>query len=235
MFEGGTAIMSEQTTKKEQLNEGKMMKALEWAYEKALDPGVPGIDSAYDMANDHKANQCKIEDGVNSLIRWQNAKAATSGFLSGLGGLITLPLAVPANISSVLFVQIRMIAAIAIMGGYDVKNDKVRTLIYASMCGNAAKEILKKAGVQVGKKLSMQVIKNISGAVLTKINQKVGFRLITKFGEKGVVNLGKAVPFVGGIVGATIDAVSTNTVGNVARNVFVGNNTEPSTTFSKAS
>lgn len=235
MFAGGMAIMSEQATKNEHLTESKMMTALEWAYEKALDPGVPGIGSAYDLANDHKVNKCKIEDGVNSLIRWQNAKAATSGFLSGLGGLITLPLAVPVNISSVLFVQIRMIAAIAIIGGYDVKNDKVRTLIYASMCGNAATEILKNAGVQVGKKLSVQVIKNISGVVLTKINQKVGFRLITKFGEKGVINLGKTVPIVGGIVGATVDAVSTNTVGNVARNIFTGNNAKPSTTFSKAS
>ena len=52
-----------------------------------------------------------------ALIRWQNAKCATSGFIAGLGGSITLPVSIPANISSVLYIQIRMIAAIAYMGG----------------------------------------------------------------------------------------------------------------------
>lgn len=33
------------------------------------------------------------------------------------------------------------------------------------------------------------VIKKIPGAVLTKINQKVGFRLFTKMGEKGDINI----------------------------------------------
>lgn len=35
-----------------------------------------------------------ILDNTASLIRWQNSKCATSGFLTGLGGLITLPVAV---------------------------------------------------------------------------------------------------------------------------------------------
>jgi hypothetical protein len=216
--------MSDQTAISEHLTESKIMNALDWAYDKALDPGVPGLDSAYDLARDYGEGDGEIEEKVNSLIRWQNTKAATSGFISGLGGLITLPVALPANITSVLFVQIRMIAAIAIMNGYDVKNDKVRTLVYASLCGNAAKEVLKQVGIQLGSKLSMQAVKNISGAVLTKINQKVGFRLITKFGEKGVINLGKAIPVVGGLIGGTIDGVSTNAIGNVARNIFINNN-----------
>jgi hypothetical protein len=34
-----------------------------------------------------------LKDCANSLIRWQNAKSATSGFVTGLGGLITMPIA----------------------------------------------------------------------------------------------------------------------------------------------
>jgi uncharacterized protein (DUF697 family) len=49
----------------------------------------------------------------------------------------------------------------------------------------------------------------------------VGFRLLTKFGERGVINIGKGIPIVGGIIGATIDVVSTNIIGNVARNIFI--------------
>jgi hypothetical protein len=43
--------------------------------------------------------------------------------------------------------------------------------------------------------------------VITKINQKVGFRLLTKFGSKGVINLGKMVPLTGGIIGGTESVV----------------------------
>jgi len=38
------------------------------------------------------------------------------------------------------------------------------------------------------------------------------------------VNLGKAVPFVGGIIGGTVDSVATNTIGNIARDTFIGDN-----------
>jgi hypothetical protein len=35
------------------------------------------------------------------------------------------------------------------------------------------------------------------------------------------LNLGKAIPVVGGTVSAVFDGVATNTVGNVARDVFI--------------
>ena len=53
------------------------------------------------------------------------------------------------------------------------------------------------------------------------INQKVGFRLVTKFGEKGVINLGKAIPILGGLIGGTIDAASTHSIGKISKKVFV--------------
>lgn len=203
-----------------ELTESKIMQALDWAYDKAIN-GVTGLDSASELAADYMKQQGSKKDQVNSLIRWQNTKAGTSGFLTGLGGLITMPVTIPANITSVMYVQIRMIAAIAHMGGHDLKDDRVKSLVYACLTGNAAKDILKDMGIVVGRKLTENAIKNISGKTITAINQKVGFRLITKFGEKGVINLGKAVPILGGVIGATFDSVATNTIGNIARDTFV--------------
>ena len=65
------------------------------------------------------------------------------------------------------------------------------------------------------------MLKNMSRSVITEINKKVGFRLFTKFGEKGVINLGKAIPVIGGLISGTLDAVATNTIGNVARDTFI--------------
>ncbi len=113
-----------------------------------------------------------------------------------------------------------MIAAIAHLGGYDVKNDKVKTLVYACLVANIAKDILKDVGVAVGNKLALNAVKAISGKTLAEINKRVGFKLFTKFGEKGIINLGKAVPLLGGLIGGSFDAYTTNTIGNVARDTF---------------
>lgn len=132
-----------------------------------------------------------------------------------------MPVAIPANVASVIYVQIRMIAAIAHMGGYNLNDDRVRSLVFVCLTGNAAKDILKDVGMVVGKKLAENAIKNISGKTIIAINKKVGFRLLTKFGEKGAINLGKTIPLFGGIVGATFDSITTNTIGNIARDTFI--------------
>ena len=208
------------------LTEGAIMRALDFAYDKAVN-GVVGMDSASEIAESYmKVGGSKV-DQANSLIRWQNTKAGTSGFLTGLGGIIVMPVTIPANIASVMYVQIRMIAAIAHLGGHDLKDDRVKALVYACLAGNAAKDILKDIGIVVGRKLTENAIKNVSGKTIAAINQKVGFRLLTKFGEKGAINLGKAIPLVGGVVGATIDSIATNIIGNIARDTFIPTNEAP--------
>ena len=114
---------------KKSLTQSTIVKAMDWAYDKAV-AGIGGFDSAEDIAADYLKQNGSLRDKANSLIRWQNAKAGTSGFVTGLGGLITLPVTLPANITSVLYVQIRMIAAIAKMGGYDLKDDRVKSLVF---------------------------------------------------------------------------------------------------------
>jgi uncharacterized protein (DUF697 family) len=199
--------------------ESKMMQVLDWAYDKAVN-GVPGLDSAEELAKDYEKQGGSKLDQANSLIRWQITKAGTSGFVTGLGGIITLPVAIPANIASVMYVQVRMIAAIARIGGHDLKDDRVKALVFVCLTGSAALDI-KDLGINIGSKLTKVAISKISGATITKINQAVGFRLITKAGTTGAINLTKFVPLLGGIIGGTIDSISTNTIGNVARDTFI--------------
>lgn len=202
------------------LTESKIQEAMEWAYDKAVN-GVTGLDSAIELANSYMDDTDSKYEQANSLIRWQNAKAASSGFITGLGGLVTLPIAIPANIASVLFVQIRMIATIAYIGGYDIRDDRVKTLVYSCLVANSAKDVLKDIGIAVGNKLAMNAVKQISGKTIQSINKAVGFKLLTKFGEKGLINLGKAIPILGGLIGGSVDLYATNAIGNVARDTFI--------------
>lgn len=203
------------------LNESLIMKALDWAYEKATSNALVGIESSHTLAEFYLKEEGSLENQIDSLIRWQNTKAVALGFATGLGGIIAIPVTLPADLAGVLFIQIRMIAAIAIMNGYDVHDDRVKTMIFACVCGSAAAEILKDAGIKVSTKVLNNMIQNISRETIIKINKAIGIRLVTKFGGTGMINLGKAVPLVGALVGGTFDGVTTNIIGNVAKKTFL--------------
>ena len=198
-----------------------IMKWLDQLYDLVVEDS-PILESAQDIGNHYAAGTGSLEERARQLVRWQVTKAGTAGFLSGLGGVITMLVAIPANIASVMYVQIRMIAAVAHLGGHDIRNDQVRTLCYTCMCGKAAGDVVKNTGISLGTKLTEQAIKKVAGKTLKNINKKVGFRLVTKFGEKGIINLGKMVPIAGGVVGGTFDAASTYVIGKIARTTFIG-------------
>jgi hypothetical protein len=115
---------------------------LNYCYEIALF-GVPGFDSASALAQEHLQEEGTLENRIDSLIKWETAKCGALGLVIGLGGVVTLPISVPADVTTNFYVQFRMIAAIAIMNGYDPHSEKVKTLIMVCMGGNMGKEILK--------------------------------------------------------------------------------------------
>ena len=49
----------------------------------------------------------------------------------------------------------------------------------------------------------------------------MGFRFVTKFGQKGIVNLGKMVPVAGAILGGGFDFVETRIIATRAYKEFI--------------
>jgi len=207
-------------TKPKEVNQEMILQALDDAYYKAIN-GISGFDSAQEMAGDYMKNGVDAISNCNSLIRWQNKIAGTNGFLKSINGRIKIPVAIPVNLASVIYVQLRMVAAIAFIGGHDVKDIRIKALVFLCMAGNNTKELLKDLGIVVDRKLKEQLISHISEEIITAINQKVGLKLLNKFSEKGAINLGKSAPIIGGIIGGTFDSVTTNIIGNTARKTFV--------------
>jgi hypothetical protein len=197
----------------------KLLQCLGWLYEGAIN-GIPGVDGLEDLAQSYGVQRRCTDDAIDRLINWQVAKAGAAGFVTGVGGMLTLPIAIPANLAGVLYIQIRMIGAVAHLRGYDVRSDQVRTLVVACLAGSAALDILKGVGINIGTQVTRQMVLRISGEVLKRVNQTVGFRLVTKAGSKGVVNLVKGVPLVGGVVGGSFDAATTKVIGRTAKQVF---------------
>lgn len=200
---------------------------------KIMDLGIegkaPGMKTSLEVAEDY-ARDTHFDDHdarVRSLIRWHVAQTGTTGFVTGLGGLATLPVTLPAGVGAAWILQARMVGSIAHLRGYDLKDERVRTLALAAIVGDATvTETVKRLGGEFATRGGKAAVSRVPGKVLIEINKKIGFRLLTKGGSKGVLNLSKAVPILGGVVGGTVDSAATRTVGEVAKRAF------PATTFS---
>ena len=202
------------------ITQEQIMDVMSKCYQAALD-GLPGSKSCEELAREYVDRYKASTIAAKELIKQQLLKCSASGFITGFGGLLTLPVTVPANVASVLYVQMRMIAALAASGGYDGHSDEVQTLVYLCLVGSSLTDVVKSTGIKIANKVTTNMLKKLPGAVLTKINQKVGFRLLTKFGTKGAVNLVKVVPVAGALVGAGIDYGSTKLIADKAYNAFL--------------
>ncbi|MGE5382767.1 MAG: EcsC family protein [Omnitrophica WOR_2 bacterium] len=197
------------------------IKLLDWGYNRALS-GSKGMEKASQLALHYADPSLSVNQQINALIRHQQLLAGSSGFITGIGGLMSLPIAIPLNLASVVFIQLRMIAAIAHLGGFDIEDKRVKSMAYACMAGNAAKDIFQEIGIRTGTKLTQKLIYGISERSFISVNEKIGFALISRTGSKGLINLSKAVPIAGGIIAGSLDLATTALIGKIAKKTFIG-------------
>ena len=210
-------------------SESVILKAVDKIYDAVINGSVPGTDSAAELAESYLAEYKNPLDAANALVRWQNAKAAFDGALTGLGGFLTMLAALPVNVASVLFIQIRMIVAIAYIGGVrDFKDEKVRTIVKCCLVGESISNIAKNAGIKI-------VQEGVKGAatkmilelpVVHALNRVVGTRIVATYGPKMSSNFVKGIPLLGALIGAVFDGVSTNIVGNATIKTFIEEKSE---------
>ena len=194
---------------------GTFQKFILNLYDKVINGDIPGMDSADQLADKYRTGYASLEDAANALVRWQMGKCAADGFLTSLPGLIFLPATLPANVVSVLAFNIQMIATVARLGGYDLHDERIKTLVLICLTGESANAALgnfENTCDQINTK-----------TLLRKINYLVGVKLFTKFSSKGIIQLGLAVPLIGGVIGAVSDGYWSNVVGTRAIETFIHN------------
>jgi uncharacterized protein (DUF697 family) len=184
--------------------------------------GVGPLSSAEQLAQDYLGEPefANHDERVDALVNWESTKNFTTGFLTGLGGAITLPVAIPSALGASWLLQARLAGAIARIYGHDLSSDRVRTMILLSLAGDVAKEAMKGIGIPLSGGITQSAINRVPGRLLVEINKRIGARLVTKAGERSLVNLSKAVPIVGGVIGGAFDAMVCRMVGRTAKQLF---------------
>ena len=103
--------------------------------QRALD-GVGPLPPAAEAADKQLAEQGgDIERAVHEVIENHVRYAGAQGFVTNLGGLATLAVALPANIVGLTLLQCRMVAGIAHLRGYDLDDPRVHNAVLACILG----------------------------------------------------------------------------------------------------
>jgi hypothetical protein len=179
--------------------------------------GLGPIESARSVAGLATASTPDSDAAIAKIVRAHVRLAAGGGFVTSVGGFVTLPVALPANVVTFYILATREVAAIAAVRGHDVSRDNVRTAVLLALTGSDSADILRKAGVAPGAgRVTSFALRGLPPAVLMAVNKGVAFRVVTQLGKKGLSRLGRGVPLVGGVVGGGLDALLMRRIGKRA-------------------
>lgn len=161
------------------------------------------------------------EKAIAALARRATVSGAAGGFLTGVGGFVTMPVSLPVNVAEFYLLATRMVGAIASLRGYDLDEPRVRTAILLTLVGSDSDEVLKKAGMaSAGSRATTFALRGLPPAALMVVNKAVGFRLMRGVSEKILARFGRGIPFAGGVVGGGIDGFMMKKIADQAMKEF---------------
>ncbi len=187
------------------------------ALRRAID-GVGPLPRAADAADKQLAEQKgDVDKAIHEVIENHVRYAGGQGFVTNVGGLVTMAVTIPANITGLAVIQCRQVAGIAHLRGYDLADQRVRNAILACILGeDQVKQLVRKKklpstpmGIATAPAHDAQLDKVIAAEVTADMLQRVA-------GKRIATTVGRRVPIVGGLFGASADAYATWQIGRYA-------------------
>ena len=189
--------------------------------------GLPTLGTPQALAAEAKAGGGSIEAQADRLVRRHFALSGATGFATGLGGWLLLPVTLPTDLAGNALIQLHMAASIASLAGHNPAVPAVRERVVDCLVGtqpgnsdaDAQQETLDRVGVKLAEQGIQFVVATATGAV--------------KWGAKKVAGgavrkrLFKGIPLLGGFLGAASDTYVASQVARSARDTFIGGLTEP--------
>lgn len=163
-----------------------------------------------------------VDEAIESLIDSHVRIGTAQGFVTNLGGIVVAAVTIPANLAGVAVVQVRMIAAIAHLRGYDIDDRRVRTALVLCLLG----------GEQIGRRVASGKLPTTPLAIATapvfdptldaRVSEAVVGDLVARVGGKHLpLLITRRIPLLGGGVGAVVDGLATYQIGQFTKGELV--------------
>src|SRR6478752_2751155 len=177
-------------------------------------PLPPAAKAADAQLKEQKGN---VDRGVHEVIENHVRYAGAQGFLTNLGGLVTMAIMIPTNVTGLALIQCRMVAGIAHLRGYDLDDPRVRNAILACLLGEDEIDALVKKRRMPAPPMALATALVHDPELDRIIPAEVASNLIARVAGKRLAStVGRRVPVVGGLVGAGADGFITWRIGRYA-------------------
>lgn len=170
--------------------------------------GWPLLGSPVALARQMKGeNQTET---AKSIIGFYTLLCGGTGFVFGLPGYTSMPVTVPANIGSVIVLQLHMTAALASAYGHDLSDEETRERCIRCVLENNdeipanddAWEVPKRVGVKLAER-GLRYLSEQATRVVAKARRP------------------RSLPLIGGIFGGISDGYTTRKVARAAQQMFM--------------
>lgn len=177
-------------------------------------PLPPAAAAADKQLAEQKGN---VGRGVHEVIENHVRYAGAQGLLTGLGGVITATVTIPANVAGLALIQSRMVAGIAHLHGYDLDDPRVRNGILTCMLGRDIVEQKIKERKLPGPPMAIATAPVHDPDLDRLLSAEVASDLITRVGGKRLaITIARRTPIVGGAFGMGADGFATWRIGRYA-------------------
>ena len=183
--------------------------------------GVGKVPGAKATAANALVKHGSVEPAIDSLVSLHVRMATAQGVATNLGGLWTAPLLLPANIAGLAIVQIRLVASIAHLRGYDVDDARVRTAMALCLLGETGVAGLLERNEIPTTPLAIATAPVFDAALDRLISEKVFGDLSSRLsGRQAIVLIARRIPVLGGGVSGAMHGWFTSSVGIYGRSQF---------------
>jgi hypothetical protein len=158
-----------------------------------------------------------VDRAIHEVIENSVRQAGVQGFATNVGGLVTATFMIPANIAGLALIQCREVAGIAHLRGYDLEDQRVRNAILTCLLGaDSVRSLIRKKhlpstpmGIATAPTYDSHLDRVVAAEVASELLAKVA-------GKRVATSVGRRVPVVGGMFGASVDAYTTWQIGRYA-------------------
>lgn len=182
-------------------------------------PLLGAAAAADKLLRDHGGD---ADQAIHDLIENHVRYAGLQGFATNIGGLVTMAVTVPANITGLALVQCHLVAGIVHLRGYDLDDKRVRNAILVCLLGEENILALLKTKKLPATPMALATAPVHDPHLDTVVSSEVASELLTRVAGKRLASVvGRRTPVIGGLVGAGTDGYATWKIGRYTDREFL--------------
>ena len=184
--------------------------------------GVGPLPAASVAADKQLAEQGgDVEAAIHEVIENHVRLSAGQGFVTNVGGLVTMAATIPANIAGLAVLQCRMVAGIAHLRGYDLTDRRVRNAVLLCVLGEETVTGLVQRRKLPGNPMTVATAPTYDPTMDKLVAAELTSALVSRVvGKRAASTVVRRIPLAGGVWGAGADAYATWQIGRYAEKQF---------------